>query len=80
VNTKIQNRIARGKRPIARRLDKNDNRGCERPMMVLEANDRYNQEKALIIANANDRTTPQTAPYINGYFMECYRSRTAKDW
>ena len=34
----------------------------------------------LIIANANDRTTPKTAPYINGYFMECTRSRTAQDW
>ena len=29
-------------------------------------------EEAIIIANANDRTTPQTALYINGYFMECY--------
>ena len=37
-------------------------------------------EKYLIIANANDRTTPRTAPYINGYFMECYKSRTADDW
>jgi hypothetical protein len=36
--------------------------------------------KALILCNANDRTTPQTAPYINGYFMECYRSKTAQDW
>ncbi|MGD8499045.1 MAG: hypothetical protein PVJ86_00265 [Phycisphaerales bacterium] len=36
--------------------------------------------KHLIIANANDRTTPKTAPYINGYFMECYRSKTPKDW
>ena len=35
---------------------------------------------ANIIANANDRKTPHTAPYINGYFMECYRSRTADDW
>ena len=34
----------------------------------------------LLIANANDRTTPRTAPYINGYFMECYRSKTPKDW
>jgi len=34
----------------------------------------------LIIANANDRKTPRTAPYINGYFMECYRSRTVEDW
>ena len=38
------------------------------------------RERALIIANANDRTTPQTAPYINGYFMECYKSKTAGDW
>jgi len=37
-------------------------------------------EEAIIIANANDRTTPQTAPYINGYFMECHRSTTAGDW
>lgn len=37
-------------------------------------------DKYLIIANANDRKTPKTAPYINGYFMECYRSKTAKDW
>ena len=37
-------------------------------------------EKALILVNANDRTTPRTAPYVNGYFMECYRSRTVRDW
>ena len=37
-------------------------------------------DQALIICNANDRTTPQTAPYINGYFMECTKSRTAEDW
>ena len=37
-------------------------------------------DQALIICNANDRTTPQTARYINGYFMECYRSKTAEDW
>lgn len=35
---------------------------------------------ALIIANANDRQTPRTAPLLNGYFMECTRSRTAADW
>ena len=35
---------------------------------------------ALILANANDRRTPKTAPFINGYFMECYRSQTAEDW
>lgn len=37
-------------------------------------------DEAIILANANDRQTPQTAPYINGYFMECYRSKTAADW
>ena len=36
--------------------------------------------EALILVNANDRTTPKTAPFINGYFMECYRSRTVEDW
>jgi hypothetical protein len=37
-------------------------------------------DEALILCNANDNTTPRTAPYINGYFMECTRSRTPKDW
>ncbi len=37
-------------------------------------------EKAIILANANDRKTPRTAPFINGYFMECYRSKTVQDW
>ena len=37
-------------------------------------------EGALILANANDRITPKTAPFINGYFMECYRSQTVEDW
>jgi hypothetical protein len=37
-------------------------------------------DKAVILANANDRQTPQTAPYINGYFMECTESKTARDW
>jgi hypothetical protein len=35
---------------------------------------------ALILVNANDRTTPATAAFINGYYMECYRSRTVEDW
>jgi hypothetical protein len=34
----------------------------------------------LIITNTNDRTAPWSAPYINGYFMECTRSKTAADW
>lgn len=37
-------------------------------------------DKAIILANANDRQTPKTAPFINGYFMECYKSKTAQDW
>jgi hypothetical protein len=37
-------------------------------------------DKYLIISNTNDRTAPQSAPYINGYFMECTRSKTAADW
>ena len=36
-------------------------------------------EEALVLANVNDRTTPKTALFINGYFMECYRSRMAED-
>ncbi len=35
---------------------------------------------ALILVNANDRQTPESAPYVNGYFMECWRSRTRQDW
>lgn len=37
-------------------------------------------DAALIIANSNDRQAPRTAPYINGFFMECFRSRTVEDW
>lgn len=35
---------------------------------------------ALILANANAGTTPVTAPFINGYFMECDHSTTVEDW
>ena len=35
---------------------------------------------ALILVNANDREIPNTAPYVNGLFMECYRSATPADW
>ncbi len=35
---------------------------------------------ALILANANDRQTPESAPFVNGYFMECWRSKTRQDW
>ncbi len=37
-------------------------------------------DRPLIIVNANDRIAPLTAPYVNGFFMECYRSETAEDW
>ena len=37
-------------------------------------------DKYLIITNTNESTAPQSAPYINGYFMECTRSKTAADW
>jgi hypothetical protein len=37
-------------------------------------------DKYLIIANTNDRTAPQSASYINGYFMECTASKTAGEW
>lgn len=37
-------------------------------------------DSALIIANTNDHTAPRTAAYINGFFMECYRSETPQDW
>ena len=36
--------------------------------------------KAMILVNANDRHTPESAPYVNGYFMECWRSKTREDW
>ena len=35
---------------------------------------------ALILVNANDHEIPRTAPYVNGLFMECYRSTTLADW
>lgn len=36
--------------------------------------------EALILVNANDRAIPRTAPYVNGLFMECYRSKTPEEW
>lgn len=37
-------------------------------------------DRALILVNANDRQTPRTAAFVNGYFMECYKSKTVDDW
>jgi hypothetical protein len=36
--------------------------------------------KPLVLVNTNDRTAPKTARYVNGFFMECYRSKTVADW
>jgi hypothetical protein len=36
--------------------------------------------EALILVNANDRVIPRTATYVNGLYMECYRSQTPEDW
>ncbi|MHB0958267.1 MAG: putative glycoside hydrolase [Pirellulaceae bacterium] len=52
---------------------------ASRLALIQEVREAVGKE-AIILANANDRQTPQTAPYINGYFMECYKSQTAKDW
>lgn len=37
-------------------------------------------EDKLIIGNSNDLKIPVTAPYVNGLFMECYRTDTPEDW
>jgi hypothetical protein len=37
-------------------------------------------DEYLIITNTNDRTAPRTAPYINGYFMECTKSKKPEHW
>ena len=34
MNAKIRKKLAQGKRRIERRLDKNNNTGCERPMIT----------------------------------------------
>ena len=35
---------------------------------------------ALILVNANDRKVPRSAKYINGLFMECYKTASPDDW
>ncbi|MHC4585208.1 MAG: alpha-amylase family protein [Planctomycetota bacterium] len=37
-------------------------------------------DEPLIIVNTNHRKAPRTASYVNGLFMECYRSKTPEDW
>ncbi len=37
-------------------------------------------EETLIMGNANDMTTPLTGGYLNGYFMECWKSEKPSEW
>lgn len=37
-------------------------------------------DDALILVNANDQQISNTARYVNGLFMECYRTATPADW
>lgn len=37
-------------------------------------------DKPLILVNSNDRQIPLTAPWVNGLFMECARTKTPEDW
>jgi hypothetical protein len=49
-------------------------------LALIKAVRRAVGEKALILVNSNDRTCHRTAPYVNGLFMECYRSKKASEW
>jgi len=53
--------------------------GDDRVALVRQVREKIGED-ALILVNANDRKTPRTAQFINGYFMECYRSASAEDW
>jgi hypothetical protein len=35
---------------------------------------------ALVLVNSNDRPIPLTAEYVNGLYMECYRTKSPEDW
>lgn len=37
-------------------------------------------DAAVILVNTNDRTTPQTTPWVNGYFMECSVTDRPAKW
>ena len=37
-------------------------------------------DEPLIIVNTNHRKAMRTASYVNGLFMECFRSKTPEDW
>lgn len=50
MNTKIQNKLTQSKRRIERRLDKNDNSGCERPMITASNIDYEIAERTRAVA------------------------------
>lgn len=37
-------------------------------------------DEPLILVNSNDRQIPLTAPWVNGLFMECTKTKTPADW
>ncbi len=37
-------------------------------------------KEALVLVNSNDHKIPLTAEYVNGLYMECYRTRGPEDW
>jgi hypothetical protein len=64
VNTKIRKQIERRKGRIARRLDKNDNRGCDRPMMT--ASNIHYEIAGRPLAVSTDSVTKQTTSDASG--------------
>jgi len=49
-------------------------------LQLVKAVRRAVGDDKLIVVNTNQRLEPVTAPYINGWFMECTRTKTAADW
>ena len=35
---------------------------------------------ALVLVNSNDQPIPRTARFVNGLYMECYRTKSPQDW
>ena len=49
-------------------------------LKLVEAIRKAIGDSALILVNPNDNKIPKSAPFVNGLFMECYRSKTPQDW
>ena len=47
--------------------------------LIRRIRDRIGKD-ALVLVNSNDKPIPQTAEYVNGLYMECYRTQSADDW